>query len=269
MTWGIETVIIVIFIAVALWFVFGSTSANVERSTIERSKITNVASDDVLEYFDDTHSGGWFSNSRAMQTGAQEAFNLTGVKFGIWVTNDLNGDTNPSDALLEAYTDALYEVIFGDSPSHLLLLLVELDYGEYAYWVGRGASASTVFDSEALDILGGYLAHYWDLADPYRSSPISESEMFGKTLSETAKRIMTVTPTTAQTVMPWIFGLAAIIIVFLGVNAAIKSNTKRKLAAAEQARADAELLNTPIAGLDGAPQSDPLLDKYNNPPPPE
>jgi hypothetical protein len=267
---GSEVFVILVFIFVAYWVMsnsggIGFGSANIPRSTYERTRITNVADGNVLTAVDNTTQGGWFSDRRPMETGAQEAFNRTGVKFGIYVANTIDGNPR-NDNDLYTFADNLYTEWFGDSPSHLLLVLIDLGRGEFTSWVITGASASTVFDDrEALGILNGYLAHNWELADPDRFNPITEGQMFGDTLRKTAERIMTVTPSTARVVMPWVAGLIAIIIVFVGINTAIKNNAKRKLAAAEQERAAAELLAAPIAGLDGQ-ANDPLLEKYNQNP---
>ena len=257
---GVEVVVIIIFIVIALMIMGdsmgGTAGMSVDRSTVERTAIRSTAPGDSLVYFDDT-GDNWFTNARAMENGAREAYRLTGVKFGIWVANDINGNYNPSDAVLDEFANALYEVLFEDSRDHFLLVLIDLGNEYFAARHVIGGSALTVFDPEAIDIFYGYLDYYWHAG----SARYSESEMFGHTLQKTAERIMSVTPSALSVIMPWIFGLTVIIIVFVGINAAIKSNTKRKLAAAEQDRAAAELLNTPIAGLDTNP-TDPLLDKY-------
>jgi len=66
-----------------------------------------------------------------------------------------------------------------------------------------------------------------------------------------------------QTLAPWILlGIFAVAVVFTGITAVLKASAKRKLAAAEQLKADAEFLATPVAGLDIPPEKDPLLQKY-------
>jgi len=139
-------------------------------------------SDDILVYFDDTWNGDWFTNPRPMLNGAQEAYDLTGVKFGIWACNDILDDTNPSDAALAEFTEALYEVLFEDSEEYLLIVLIDLDNGDFAAWHVAGSSASVAFDDEAMELFYSYLSHYWDLPDRY-----TESEMFGLSLSAAAK----------------------------------------------------------------------------------
>jgi hypothetical protein len=266
---GLEAIVIVVFIFIAIWVVgdmlegglFGST-AQIPPSTIERTRLTTTASGSNLTFEDASSSGDWFPDYRRMVTGADTAYRLTGVKFGIYVANDIDGNTRPTDAMMNEFTDELYSDWFGDSAGHFLLVLIDLNNENYAAWYAAGSMASTIFDNQALDIFFGYLDIYWD-AGPEN---YTNSEMFANTLSKTAERIMNVSKTPLQLALPWIFGLVAIIIVFIGINTAIKANTKRKLAEAEKSRADAALLNTPIAGLDGSPPSDPLLDKYNNPP---
>jgi hypothetical protein len=262
---GIEVIIIIVVIFVALQFIgglgaLGIGSRAVPPSTVERVKISHTCGHDTLVYYDDTSTGDWFTGAREMENGARAAHNRTGVKYGIYVTdiyaspgfNNVNALTN--------LADALYEEWFGDCAGHLMLAFIDLGDGSFLAADIIGGAARTVYDNEAIDILAGYIRNYWDQPDRY-----DESQMFGKALENSAERIMSVTKTPFQIAMPWIFGLLAIVAVFIGVNFAIRNNTKRKQAAADAARADAELLNTPLAGLDGTPQADPLLEKYNNP----
>jgi len=252
---GIEVFVIIAFIVIVLLFALPS-NMSIQRSTVERTALTNVATGDIVTVLDATDNEDWFTNDRALQEGAREAHRLTGVKFGIFVTDNV---ANPRDSEMKETAQYLYDELFEDSNGHLLILLVDLGNGEYASWYEMGSAVQTVFDAQAMDILYGFLDKYWANPDRY-----TESEMFGLTLRETSERIMSVTPSTLQVMMPWLFGLLAIIVLFIGINAALKNNAKRREAAAEQARADAELLATPIAGLDGASASDPLLDKYSD-----
>jgi len=258
---GIFAVIIIVFIIIAMVFALLSTSGG-PRSTFERTALTNIAPGDVLTYFDYT-GDNWFTDARRMESGAREAYRLTGVKFGIYVTKDISGETKPSDNILGAFTDALYDELFGDSNGHFLLVMVDLGDGHYAAWHAMGGLVQTVFDNEAVDIFYDRLDNYWYAG----SDRYTESEMFGLTLQRTAERIMKITPTFWQAMAPWLFGLAAIIVIFVGVTVVLMASAKRKEAAAEQAKADAELLATPIAGLDGPPAPDPLLEKYSQEPP--
>ncbi|MCL2055455.1 MAG: hypothetical protein FWG90_13630 [Oscillospiraceae bacterium] len=240
----------------------GANAGNIPQSTVSRAALTGaaVASGDILTYEDATRDGDWFFNTRAMQNGAESAHRLTGVKFGIYVADEINGNSRPGSSELNEFADGLYEDWFANSGGHLLVVLVDSGNGDFAAMDIIGSSARTVFDNEAMNIFYGYLDSYWQQPEAY-----DESEMFGLALSNTAERIMTVTPTTAQVIVPWIFVVVIVIVVFIGVIVALNANAKRKRAAAEQSRADAALLATPIAGLDGAPPRDPLLDRYRNP----
>ena len=255
----ISVLIVVIFISTAAFMLYEKTGGGITPSTVSRTALSgaSVEPGDVLTYEDATRYEDWFYNSQAMTNGANIAHNLTGVKFGIYVTDEINGNSRPSPASLDEFSDNLYEEWFGDSSGHLLIVLVDSGIGHFSATDIGGNSARTVFDDEAMGIFYNYLERYWNEPDNY-----DDSEMFGLALSNTAERIMSITPTVSQVIIPWIFGLLAIIAVFVGATVVLKANTKRKLAAAEQAKADAELLATPIDGLDGTPPSDPLLDKY-------
>jgi hypothetical protein len=164
--------------------------SNISRNTNKRVKNTYVAEGDVLIYKDESQEGDWFFNSHSLEAGANEAFRLTGVKFGIYVANNINGISEPSDNELEIFTNELYTEWFADSSGHLLLTLIDNGAGDFISHVIIGSAASMVFDREAIDVLLSYLDYNWKLADPNNVTPISESEMFGNTLSSTAVRIM-------------------------------------------------------------------------------
>jgi uncharacterized membrane protein len=260
------TIIMLVFIFIIV-AVLNEGMSNVGRqrippSTVVRTALTSsaIADGDVLTYQDATRQENWFNNTRAMQNGANAANRLTGVKFGIYVANEINGNSRPGNTALNEFADNLYEQWFGNSGGHVLIVLIDDGQGNFVAMDIVGSSARTVFDDEAMDILFGFIDRYWNEPDRY-----DESQMFGLAFEYTAERIMTVTPTTAQVVARWIFIPIIIIVIFIGIVMALKANEKRRLAAAEQTRADAELLATPIAGLDGAPQRDPLLEKYNDP----
>jgi len=233
---SIFMILIPILIIVVALILFSDTSG-VDRSTINRTAITNVADGDVLIYRDSTDTGDWFTNDASMLSGANDAFKLTGVKFGVFVFDNMTA----GDAELREVGKMLYDEFFGQSTGHLLILLIDEGNGNYILWYEAGSAASTVFDAEAMKIFNGYIGKYWDAPDRY-----TESEMFGLALKNTAERIMSITPTFGSRIAPFI-GVAVVIFVLLfGVTIALKASAKRKEAAAQEAEANAALLNSDL-----------------------
>jgi hypothetical protein len=229
-----------------------TTTDGIERSTYARTKITNIASGDVLRYEDATKEGGWFEGMASdMTRGAQAAYNATGVKFGIYV---VDGQLSESD--LDKLANDVYDEWFGDSASHMLIALLDLRDDNFRDMYVIGGQAGTVFDDEAIRILNGYLGMYWNAYEQY-----SEYQMFGMALEKTAERIMSVTPTFGTTIAPFLGAAAVILVVVIGLIVFLKVKTKRDEAAADLARADVELLNTPMPGESPGWQS------ANTPPP--
>jgi len=139
---------------------------------------------DILTYVDDTHLGGWFDAPRPLELGAQEAHELTGVKFGIWACNDILGNTSPSVAELEDFSFALYQTLFEDSQEHLLLVWVDLGDGYFNAMDVIGSQARVLFTDVAMNNLFDELEYYWHFPERY-----TESEMFGLALAQTARWI--------------------------------------------------------------------------------
>lgn len=255
----IPTLVIIFGIIFLMLALFSSTAnRDIPDSTIERKPLpVGAAQGDVIVYRDDTGDGDWFDNRSVLMAGATEAYNLTGVKFGILATRDINGNISPSESELAAYADELYQEWFPDDEAHLLMVVVDQPHRDgYHVYYKTGISTLSVFDDQAIDVLDSYLYKYW-------VSTMTTSEMFSKVLSDTAKHIMQVTKSPVETLAPWII-VGFVICLIIGIMPAILlMKARKKEAEAERMRAEAELLGTPIAGLDTEPMSaSELADKY-------
>lgn len=246
----------IIFLILAL--LSSTVNRDIPDSTIERKPLpVGAAQGDVIVYRDDTGDGDWFDNRSVLMAGATEAYNLTGVKFGILATRDINGNISPSESELAAYADELYQEWFPDDEAHLLMVVVDQPHRDgYHVYYKMGISTLSVFDDQAIDVLDSYLYKYW-------VSTMTTSEMFSKVLSDTAKHIMQVTKSPVEALAPWII-VEFVICLIIGIMPAIlRMKARKKEAEAERMRAEAELLGTPIAGLDTEPMSaSELADKY-------
>jgi hypothetical protein len=147
----------------------------------ENTQTGSYSVGDILTYIDGTDAGDWFIDDGAMQHGAREAYELTGVKFGIFVTDNVG---EPTDAELHETTEMLYDEFFGDSTEHLMLFVVDLGNGEFAAWHIAGSQARLMFAEHIMLSFYEEFSYYWYLPDRY-----TESEMFGLALSQTARWI--------------------------------------------------------------------------------
>ena len=100
--------------------------------------------------------------------------------------------------------------------------------------LSAGSAARTVYDNEAINILFSYLDANWN------NGSLTESQMFGNALSDSANHIMRVTPSTLSRLLPWIIGAVAVVAVLLVLRGIMKSR-------AEKARAEADIQQARVA----------------------
>lgn len=164
-------------------------SGEVTSSTREREPIEEGLVEETGYYTDEL---GWIQNETTLVNGLQYFYDETNVQPYVYITDNINGDTNPTPDEIDAYTEALYDELFNDE-AHLLLLHFEsFDYEyEWSYHLVFGSQVGTLMDQEAQDILFDYL-------DYHLGRNISESEYFAEAFSDTADRIM------EETTSPWI-----------------------------------------------------------------
>ena len=156
----------------------------VTASTVAREPLP-PGSVELTEYYQDTT--GLIRRSATLQAGMKYFYEKTGVQPYLYVTRDIDGDTYPSDAVLEEYAQALYSQLFSDS-AHLLVIVYDPDSSGFGYYYIPGNAAKTVLDAEALEIFEGYV--YQDSPD-YLSG--SAEAYFSEVFEHTADRIMSVT----------------------------------------------------------------------------
>ena len=202
-------------------------SSSITPSTQQREKLPASAVN-LTAYYTDA-DGDWIHNSYTLEEGMKQFYEETGVQPYVYILP--NGSTESADELRD-FAQEQYNKLFNDE-GHFLLAFCDNGYGGYncGYWMGN--QASTVMDSEALEILQNYLAYY------YSDMDISEEEIFSLTFSKTGTRIMTVTKSELPKILIAFFVFAALLVVYMIIK-------KRKEAAAEQAAQTEAILNTPL-----------------------
>ncbi len=231
---GCGMVLLIILIFFFLMIVFGSVTGNsstssydITPSTQEREKLPASAVT-LTDYYKDA-DGDWIHNRYTLEKGLKSFYEETGVQPYVYILP--NGTTESNDEL-ESFAGEQYDKLFNDD-GHFLLVFCDNGHGGYncGYWVG--SQASTVMDSEAIEILSNYLSYY------YSDMDISEEEIFSLAFQKTGSRIMTVT----KSDMPKVWVALLLVIALVIVYHIIK---KRKEAAAEQAQHTEQILNTPL-----------------------
>ena len=186
---GSVGMLLAVFLLIAFMMIFVSvmmptSASDVTASTVAREPLP-AGSVDLTEYYQDTT--GLIRRSATLQAGMKYFYEKTGVQPYLYVTRDIDGDTYPSDAVLEEYAQALYSQLFSDS-AHLLVVVYDPDNSGFGYYYIPGNAAKTVLDAEALEIFEGYV--YQDSPD-YLSG--SAEAYFSEVFEHTADRIMSVT----------------------------------------------------------------------------
>ncbi|MBQ9720852.1 MAG: TPM domain-containing protein [Oscillospiraceae bacterium] len=247
---GCITAIIILFVIFAVFAFMGSTSSSIPKSTVSRTKLDAKYVTRTAFYEDST---GWITSSSKLEKGLKAFYQETGVQPYLYVTEDVNGDTNPSSSEMDAFCAQLYDKLFDDE-GHILV--VSYDYIGYWYYVGH--SAETVFDSEAQEIFETYIDHY---ADDLVYDQIGLDEFYSSVFADTGNRIMQVTP---NYTMYLIIAVVILVILYLLFRwwQKVKEQKNKEAAHAEA------ILNADINDLANDPTLSDLEGKYDNAPSP-
>lgn len=251
---GVGIIIIIMIIFISLLFNSagnnnpGNNNGNVQVSTVQREPLPASAVTLTDWYTDEI---GWIRNSSTLTAGMRHFFDKTGVQPYLWLTDNINGVNRPTAEQVEVFALAKYEELFEDE-GHLLLVFHEYD-SQFFYQYVAGAQARSVMDQEAGTILMDFIERY------YFDDSLDEDQMFSNIFRSTADRIMTVTPTTAQTMRPVII-IVVIIILAIVLFIWWKERKKQKNLEAQRTQ---EMLNTPLTSF-GDRETEDLAKKYSD-----
>ncbi|MZQ97762.1 MAG: hypothetical protein GT601_08790 [Acidaminobacter sp.] len=164
-----------------------SGDGGVTTSTIVREALPKGSVNETDYYRDELD---WIGNETRLLSGMRHFYQETGVQPFLYITDNVNGENQPTMDELDSFARDLYDQLFTDE-AHLLLVFLEYDSNYMTRYVA-GTQAKTVIDMEAGDILLDYLdRNYFD-------SSMTDEEFFSESFGDAADRIMTVTKS------PWI-----------------------------------------------------------------
>lgn len=222
------------------WSGGGSSSGgDITTSTVQREALPAGSVNETGYYTDELD---WISNRTVMERGLKNFYHKTGVQPYVYITGTVNGDDQPTQKELQAFTEGLYDQLFTDE-AHLLLVFFENTNEDHWEGCNTGTLADTVIDTEARDILLDYIErNYYD-------NSLTDEEFFSKSFSDAADRIMTVTTS------PWIPVLIVLGVVMLVVILFVwwRHAKKQKNLEAKQTE---DMLNTPLDKFDDQPAFD-------------
>ncbi len=210
----LSSILMIVVLLFAFNFIWGMIPGNnnnsavetvqVNSSTIEREPIEKGLVNETAYYEDNLDR---INNPNDIKNGLSYFYDKTNIQPFVYITDNIEGNSNPEPEEIDAFSNELYDDLFTDE-AHLLLVHFE-NYDEYkyeySYHTVYGSQAKVLMDDEAEGILFDYLDYH------YRRD-ITEAEFFSEAFKDTADRIMTVTRS------PWIpafmvIGVAIILIV--------------------------------------------------------
>lgn len=217
---------------------------NIQQSTVERSKLDSSLCTRVDTWYQDDIN--WIHDEKTLLKGLKTFYDKTGVQPYLWITDNINGKAKPNTSDFETALKSKYSELFKDE-GHVIVCFMESSPSVYATYYWAGSAAKRVIDDEAGEIL-------LDVIDSKYTSDLSDEEMFSKSFSDAATRMMKVGRTTKQYII-----LAVAVVAGLGiiVGFIFLLKVKRK-SDAEEAEERERILNTDIDEM-----SDSVLNKYN------
>lgn len=217
---------------------------NIQQSTVERSKLDSSLCTKVDTWYQDDIN--WIHDEKTLLRGLKTFYDKTGVQPYLWITDNINGKIKPNTSDFETALKSKYLELFKDE-GHVIVCFMESSPSVYATYYWAGSAAKGVIDDEAGEIL-------LDVIDSKYTSDLSDEEMFSKSFSDAATRMMKVGHTTKQLII-----IAVIVLLCLGFVVSVYLWVKtRAKARAEEAEETQRILNTPIDEI-----GESVLDKYN------
>lgn len=217
---------------------------NIQQSTVERSKLDSSLCTKVDTWYQDDIN--WIHDEKTLLKGLKTFYDKTGIQPYLWITDNINGKAKPNTSDFETALKSKYSELFKDE-GHVIVCFMESSPSVYATYYWAGSAAKGVIDDEAGEIL-------LDVIDSKYTSDLSDEEMFSKSFSDAAARMMKVGRTTKQHII-----LAVAVIAGLGIIVGFIFLLKAKRKSdAEEAEERERILNTDINEM-----SDSVLYKYN------
>lgn len=256
---GCASILAAVIVIVVLLAFFGfqreydhAPNNQITASTIERTKLPASDCKLIDSWFEDNMRPHWISNDNELIRGLREFYNKTGVQPYLVLMPDIDGDVYPTQSEIDNKLMEIYDEVMPDG-GHVVVGFIEGVPNEYALGVYAGAKAEIVMDAEARDILMDYLDYYY-------TSDLEDEEYFVTAFRDTADRIMKLdeikSVSTDKTIRTVVIVVAVVALVII-ISVAVVRSRKHK---AEQAKADAEILNSDIHDPS---DTDPLKNKYD------
>lgn len=224
---------VIVIIIVVLYLLFSSAAGEQDtKSTIQRTKLESqnaYINDCIVDEL------GWFDNVSHTEAELKDFWEETGVQPYI-VLHEYDAALTSNEEK-EQWAEAYYDEHFDTENIFLYVYFAEEDTDNdvgYMCYV-NGYEASSVMDSEAVEIFWNYIDSYW-------YSDLSTDDLFIKVFDREAETIMYVS-TTDKDIVKWVVILAVVVVGGITIIKVVKTKAAR---AKQKAEEDERILNTPI-----------------------
>lgn len=242
---SILIIAIIIVCVLGLSFI---TKNDITPSTVNREKLDSKYLTELSEWYDDS-AMGWIRSSQTLENGLRKFYKNTGVQPYLVITDNINGDVNPTGQDVLDYANTIYDQMFEDE-GHMVFVFQCQDGGvDYMMAACTGVQAKTVVDDEALEIL-------YDYVDKYFYSDLDEDEMFATAFSKASERMMTKT-ISPIIVIAIVIGIIGSLVVIYFIIKAIHKRARERAAETER------ILRTSVDTF-GDQELDDLRDRYDS-----
>ena len=215
--------------------------------TEPRERISSELCTKTSYWYDD--SLGWIYDEDELLSGMEYFYDETGIQPYLMIRGEIFGsgfDISETEARL--FLEESYEQLFDDE-GHMILCFVEYSPSEYLTFIYTGATAASVMDEEARELM-------LDNVDRlYYDTELSDEEFFSQVFSDTAEELMDSGSESRAPGYIALFAAAFIAIAMALLYLRLKKNAEYEV---RKARVK-EILSTPI-GAD--PAEDELKRKY-------
>ncbi|MEC4272149.1 hypothetical protein VJ923_03115 [Adlercreutzia sp. R25] len=229
---GCGTVFIIVaafFLVVLLVVALGSggcSASSVPASTVDREPLP-AGSVNLTGYYTDA-DGDWIHNPAILEKGMRHFYEETGIQPYVYILP--NGQTTSYEQL-QKIADEQYDKLFTDE-AHLLVVFCDTGNGRFNAAYTLGNLGGSVMDEEAFQILMANFRLAYDNAS-------TDEGVFADAFSDTADRIMTVTP---SPVVP--LAICGTVLIVAAIAFVVVRN--RRLAQQREAERMEQILNTPL-----------------------
>lgn len=217
-------------------------TTGVVREKLDSSLVTKT------DWYTDA-DGDWIHVPSRLTSGLEHFYDKTGVQPYVYILP--NGSTTSVEELTRQ-AEELYDNLFTDE-GHFLLVFCDDGNESFNCGYSVGSAASSVMDSEALNILADELNYAYTYAD-------EDEEVFSDAFSETADRIMSAAEDKAHDETMGTVGIVVAVVVVAGTVAFFVVRS-RKAKQAEEKKQMEDILNTPLEKF-GDKDVEDLADKY-------